>query len=246
MIIPIAAIDLIDGKVVRLRQGDFSQQTTYSADPLAIALELEKLGFKRLHLVDLDGARAGSVQQLEVLQTLFRNTGLLIDFGGGVQTESEVERILETGARQVTIGSLAVHQPEKLQGWINRYGADKFLLAADVKDGYIVTKAWTTASQQQPADFLDFWQQQGVQEIFLTEVRRDGALAGPAIDFYRQLCQDFPTLQIIASGGVRGPGDVVALGEAGCAGVIIGKALYEQAVPRMRWIELLQKGTYAG
>lgn len=246
MIVPIPAIDLINGQVVRLHQGDFNQKTTYSADPLQVALKLEQMGFKRLHLVDLDGAKAGSVQQLAVLESLASNTQLQIDFGGGVRSLNDMEALLSAGAYQVTVGSLALEQPELVEAFLQSRGPARLLLAADVRNGMLVSRAWTAQSEVSLSGFLEFWAERGLQEVFVTEVSRDGAMRGPATELYADLCAAFPQLHIIASGGVRGPGDVQALAEAGCYGAIIGKALYEDVVPRMRWIELLQKGTYAG
>lgn len=246
MIVPIPAIDLIGGQVVRLHQGDFNQKTTYSSDPLQVALKLEQMGFKRLHLVDLDGAKAGSVQQLAVLEKLATHTQMQIDFGGGVRSLEAMESVLSAGAQQVTVGSVALEQPALVEAFLQSRGPARLLLAADVRNGMLVSRAWTAQSEIGLSGFLEYWAERGLQEVFVTEVSRDGAMRGPATELYADLCTAFPQLRIIASGGVRGPGDVQALADVGCYGAIIGKALYEDVVPRMRWIELLQKGTYAG
>lgn len=246
MIVPIPAIDLINGEVVRLHQGDYNQKTTYSNKPLDVALKLEQMGFKRLHLVDLDGAKKGKVQQLALLELLASHTQLQIDFGGGIRKLSDMENILSAGAYQVTVGSLAVEEPELVEAFLQSRGPARLLLAADVNKGMLVSRAWTTQSEVGLSGFLEYWASRGLQEVFVTEVSRDGAMRGPATELYTDLCEAFPSLRIIASGGVRGPGDVQALSNAGCYGAIIGKALYEDVVPRMRWIELLQKGTYVG
>ena len=246
MIIPIPAIDLINGQVVRLHQGNYALKTTYSDNPLKVALKLEQMGFKRLHLVDLDGAKAGKVQQLAVLEKLASNTRLQIDFGGGIRSLSDMESVLAAGAQQVTVGSLALEQPDLVEAFLQSRGPARLLLAADVKNGLLVSRAWTAQSEVGLSGFLEYWAERGLQEVFVTEVSRDGAMRGPATELYNDLCAAFPQLRIIASGGVRGPGDVQHLAEAGCYGAIIGKALYEDVVPRMRWIELLQKGTYVG
>lgn len=246
MIFPIPAIDLIGGQVVRLHQGDFNQKTTYSSDPLQVALKLEQMGFKRLHLVDLDGAKAGSVQQLAVLEKLATHTQMQIDFGGGVRSLEAMESVLSAGAQQVTVGSVALEQPALVEAFLQSRGPARLLLAADVRNGMLVSRAWTAQSEIGLSGFLEYWAERGLQEVFVTEVSRDGAMRGPATELYADLCTAFPQLRIIASGGVRGPGDVQALADVDCYGAIIGKALYEDVVPRMRWIELLQKGTYAG
>jgi phosphoribosylformimino-5-aminoimidazole carboxamide ribotide isomerase len=246
MIIPIPAIDLINGHVVRLHQGDYNQKTIYHKHPLEAALMLEQIGFKRLHLVDLDGAKAGKIQQLSVLENLAANTQLQIDFGGGIRSLNDMESILTAGALQVTVGSLALEQPALVEAFLQKHGPTRLLLAADVKNGMLVSRAWTAQSEVGLSGFLEYWAERGLHEVFVTEVSRDGAMRGPATELYADLCAAFPQLRIIASGGVRGPGDVQMLAEAGCYGAIIGKALYEDVVPRMRWIELLQKGTYVG
>lgn len=246
MIVPIPAIDLINGQVVRLHQGNYSQKTTYSSKPLDVALKLEQMGFKRLHLVDLDGAKASKLQQLAVLEMLASKTSLQIDFGGGIRSLRDMESVLSAGAQQVTVGSLALEQPEVVEAFLQMRGPARLLLAADVKNGMLVSRAWTAQSEVGLSGYLEYWAERGLQEVFVTEVSRDGAMRGPATDLYADLSAAFPQLRIIASGGVRGPGDVQALSAVGCYGAIIGKALYEDVVPRMRWIELLQKGTYVG
>jgi phosphoribosylformimino-5-aminoimidazole carboxamide ribotide isomerase len=243
---PIAAIDLIAGQVVRLTQGDFNQKTTYSSNPVAVAKQLEQLGFERLHLVDLDGAKAGKPQQLSLLEAIARETSLKIDFGGGLRSLEDFEGVLNAGAQQVTLGSLAVENPALLESFIAQKGASKLLLAADVRNGWVVTRGWTSQSALTITSYLSNWLQKGVSEVFVTDVANDGALRGPNFSLYQHLLAELPQLQLIASGGIRGPGDVQKLSELGCSGAIIGKALYEEQVPRMRWIELLKKGVYAG
>jgi phosphoribosylformimino-5-aminoimidazole carboxamide ribotide isomerase len=245
-LIPIAAIDLIAGQVVRLTQGDFNQKTTYSSDPVAVAKQLEQLGFERLHLVDLDGAKAGKPQQLSILEAIASQTSLKIDFGGGLRSLEDFNSVLNAGAKQVTLGSLAVENPALLESFIAQKGAAKLLLAADVRNGWVVTRGWTSQSTLAISSYLSKWLEKGVSEVFVTDVANDGALRGPNFSLYKQLLADLPQLQLIASGGIRGPGDVQKLSELGCSGAIIGKALYEEQVPRMRWIELLKKGVYAG
>jgi len=242
----IAAIDLMAGQVVRLTQGDFSRKTTYSSDPVAVAQHLEQLGFQRLHLVDLDGAKAGEPLQTSVLERIASKTHLKIDFGGGLRSLQDFETVLSAGASQVTVGSLAVENPLLVADFILQKGASKLLLAADVRNGMVVTRGWTEQSSLPIVSYLLNWHQKGLQEVFVTDAAFDGAMCGPNFKLYQQLLSELPQLHLIASGGIRGPGDVQKLNDIGCSGAIVGKALYEDQVPRMHWIELLKNNRYVG
>lgn len=226
----IPAIDIIEGKCVRLTEGDYAQKKIYNEDPLEVALQFQDAGLQRLHLVDLDGAKAGAVQNWKVLEKLAGKTNLVIDFGGGIKQEQDVRIVFDSGAALATIGSLAVKSPETFAAWLQQFGADKFLLGADVKQEKIAVSGWLETTDIWIYDFIQDYLQKGVQQIFCTDVSKDGKLEGPATDLYRSLKEKFPELHLIASGGVAVLDDVFALQEAGCAGVIIGKAIYEQRI----------------
>ena len=223
----IPAIDIIDGKCVRLTQGDYEQKKIYNENPLEVALEFEGVGMKRLHLVDLDGAKAGKVKNWKVLEKIAGKTQLTIDFGGGIKTASDVDIVFNSGAALATIGSLAVKDPAMFTGWLNEYGADRFLLGADVKEEKIAIGGWLETTDLWIYDFIEDYMQKGVRQLFCTDVSKDGLLQGPSIDLYKQITAKFPGLHFIASGGVSHIDDVYALKEIGCHGVIIGKAIYE-------------------
>jgi len=226
----IPAIDIIDGKCVRLTQGDYTQQKVYNEHPLEVALQFQDAGVQRLHLVDLDGAKAGAVKNWKVLETLASKTNLIIDFGGGIKQTSDVDIVFNSGAALCTIGSLAVKNEALFVQWLSHYGADKFLLGADVKQEKIAIGGWLETTDVWVYDFLENYLQKGIQQVFCTDVSKDGKMEGPAIDLYRSIIQKFPSLQLIASGGVANMNDVIKLADAGCAGVIIGKAIYEGAI----------------
>ena len=223
----IPAIDIIEGKCVRLTHGDYSQKTIYNEHPLEVAKEFEDAGIKRLHLVDLDGAKAGAVKNWKVLETLAGKTSLIIDFGGGIKTEKDVQIVFQSGAVLITVGSIAVKDEETFTKWIATFGADKFLLGADVKNEKITISGWTEQTEIWVYDFVQRYLEKGINQIFCTDVSKDGALEGPSTELYKNLVQKFPELHFIASGGVSSLDDVFKLEEAGCKGVIIGKAIYE-------------------
>jgi phosphoribosylformimino-5-aminoimidazole carboxamide ribotide isomerase len=224
------AIDIIEGKCVRLTHGDFSKKKMYNEQPLEVARQFEDAGLKRLHLVDLDGAKAGAVKNWKVLETIAGKTSLIIDFGGGISAEKDVEIIFNSGALMATIGSVAVKEKEQFSRWLNKYGAEKFLLGADVKEEKITIHGWTEQTDILIYDFIRENIEKGVQQIFCTDVSKDGALEGPSIDLYQKIISKFPQLNFIASGGVSSIQDVEKLDEIGCKGVIIGKAIYENRV----------------
>lgn len=223
----IPAIDIIDGKCVRLTQGDYSQKKVYNERPLEVARQFEDAGLKRLHLVDLDGAKAGAVKNWKVLETIAGKTQLTVDFGGGIKTETDVDIVFNSGAALATIGSIAVKEPEMFVSWLRQYGAERFLLGADVKSEKIAVSGWTETTDRWIYDFIADYLEKGVQQIFCTDVSKDGLLQGPALELYRNILGKFPKLHFIASGGVSGMDDVHRLEEIGCKGVIIGKAIYE-------------------
>jgi phosphoribosylformimino-5-aminoimidazole carboxamide ribotide isomerase len=226
----IPAIDIIDGKCVRLTQGDYSQKTVYNEHPLEVAKQFEDAGFTRLHLVDLDGAKAGAVKNWKVLEAIAGKTKLVIDFGGGIKTEKDVNIVFECGSALATVGSIAVKDEKTFTSWLEKYGADKFLLGADVKDEKIAVAGWLETTDIWIYDFIEKYIEKGVQQIFCTDVSKDGKLEGPSIDLYKNIVTKFPSLHFIASGGVSSINDVDELQEIGCKGVIIGKAIYEGEV----------------
>jgi len=226
----ITAIDVIEGKCVRLTQGDYSQKTIYHKNPLDVAKQFEDAEIERLHLVDLDGAKAGTVKNWKVLEAIAGKTKLVIDFGGGIKTEKDVSIVFESGATYATVGSVAVKDEVSFTNWLQKFGADKFILGADVKDEKITVGGWTETTDIWVYDFIEKYSQKGVKQIFCTDVGRDGKLEGPAVDLYKNIVTKFPDLHFIASGGVSSLQDVERLQEAGCKGVIIGKALYENKI----------------
>lgn len=223
----IPAIDIIDGKCVRLTQGDYQQKKIYNEHPLEVAQEFEGAGLQRLHLVDLDGAKAGAVKNWKVLETLAAKTKLVIDFGGGIKTDKDVDIVFNSGAALATVGSIAVKNEQEFVKWLLTYGADKFLLGADVKDEKIAVGGWLETTDIWIYDFIEKYIAHGVQQIFCTDVSKDGLLQGPATHLYQNIITRFPQLHFIASGGVSNMNDVLQLQEIGCSGVIIGKAIYE-------------------
>ena len=226
----IPAIDLRAGQVVRLSAGDFARQTTYAADPLVVAQRFEAAGVRSLHLVDLDGARAGRPVNLGVLETLARHTALDIDFGGGVQAEAVAEEVFAAGARHLTAGSLAVRDPAAVQGWLARWGADKIYLGADFRGAHLLVNAWTEQSALTLTGFVGDYLAVGGRTFICTDVSKDGLLQGPGLATYKELRAQFPVARFIASGGVTTVADLEALADAGLHGAIIGKALYEGTI----------------
>ena len=223
----IPAIDIIDGKCVRLTQGDYEQKKIYNEHPLEVAMEFEDAGLKRLHLVDLDGAKAGKVKNWKVLETLAGKTGLVIDFGGGIKTAGDVDIVFNSGAALATVGSIAVKDGPLFVSWLEKYGAKRFLLGADVKNEKIAVGGWLETTDISIYDFIRDYMHKGVRQLFCTDVSKDGLLQGPALELYASIVENFCGLHFIASGGVSGMEDVLRLEEIGCKGVIIGKAIYE-------------------
>lgn len=223
----IPAIDLIEGKCVRLSQGDYGKKTIYNEDPLEVAKQFEDIGITRLHLVDLDGAKKGEVVNLKVLETIASKTKLIIDFGGGIKTDDTINSIFNAGAQIATIGSIAVKQPEVFQNWLQKFGAEKILLGADVKGENITISGWLEETKLNVIDFLKQNIEKGLNQAFCTDVDKDGMLQGPSIELYKKIILAFPELRFIASGGVTTMKDIYLLEQITCNGVIIGKAIYE-------------------
>jgi phosphoribosylformimino-5-aminoimidazole carboxamide ribotide isomerase len=227
MIEIIPAIDLIDGKCVRLTHGDFQRKTVYSDDPLEVAKRFEGLGLSRVHMVDLDGARSGRPQNLSVLERVASSTDLVIDFGGGVTATEDLDAIFGAGAAIVNIGSVALKEPDRFFGWISTHGNERILLGADARNGKVAINGWQTDTEIPIVELLLDRVSKGVARAFVTDIGSDGAMAGPSIGLYTEIRRAIPNLDLIASGGVSSIGDVASLEAIGCSGVIVGKALYE-------------------
>lgn len=239
----IPAIDLIGGKCVRLSQGDYERKTIYNASPLDVAMEFEDNDIKRIHLVDLDGAKKGEPVNLKVLESIASKTKLVIDFGGGIKTEKNIESVFNAGANMLAIGSIAAKDPELFYSWLNKYSAAKIILGADVKEELIAVAGWTETTDLTILDFLKSNVLQGLKQTFCTDISKDGMLQGPSIELYKKIILEFPQLNLIASGGVSMLKDIYALQEIGCSGAIIGKAIYEN---KIKLSELKQFMHHAG
>ncbi|MEI6152211.1 MAG: 1-(5-phosphoribosyl)-5-[(5-phosphoribosylamino)methylideneamino]imidazole-4-carboxamide isomerase [Chitinophagia bacterium] len=226
----IPAIDIIEGKCVRLTEGDYAQKKIYNANPLELAKAFEGIGLMRLHLVDLDGAKAGEVVNWKVLEKIANNTELKIDFGGGIKTEAILKTVLDTGATYATIGSLAVKNELLFQEWIARFGANTFMLGADVYEEKIAIGGWLEKTEISVFDFMKSYIDKGVKQIFCTDIKKDGKLEGPSIELYQKIIEQFPNLHLIASGGVSSLDDLIELEEIGCTAAIVGKAIYENKI----------------
>lgn len=226
----IPAIDIIEGKCVRLTQGDYTQVKTYNENPLEVAQQFQDIGLQRLHLVDLDGAKAGTIKNWKVLESLAGKTSLVIDFGGGIKSAKDVEIVFNSGATYATVGSMAVKEEELFKMLLTHFGADKFLLGADVNREKIAVSGWTEQTNLYAIDFIRNYQETGIQQFFCTDISKDGMLQGPAIELYKKLLGEIEHLHLIASGGVSEMKDVEDLQTIGCAGVIIGKAIYENRI----------------
>ena len=223
----IPAIDIIEGKCVRLTHGDYNRKKIYNEHPLEVAKEFEGAGLQRLHLVDLDGAKTGAVKNWKVLEAIAGKTRLVVDFGGGIKSENDLSVVFDCGAALATIGSMAVKEADVFSDWILRYGPDRFFLGADVKKEKITVSGWLEQTDIWVYDFIEQYMQKGLNQIFCTDVSKDGALEGPSLELYGNIVKKFPALHFVASGGVSSADDLYQLEEAGCKGVIIGKAIYE-------------------
>lgn len=227
MIELIPAIDIIEGKCVRLTQGDYSTRKVYNEDPLEVAKMLEDNGIRRLHVVDLDGAREGRIINYRTLDRIASRTSLIIDFGGGLKGESDVEIAFESGAQMITGGSIAVREPETFGAWIDKFGSERILLGADAKDRKIAIGGWRETTDVELIPFIEGYYKKGITKVVCTDIARDGMLQGPSVELYKEIREAIPTLYIIASGGVSSVADIERLEEAGIPAVIFGKALYE-------------------
>lgn len=227
MIDLIPAIDIIDGKCVRLTKGDYDRKKVYNEDPVAVAIEFERLGFKRLHVVDLDGAKSRHIVNDAVLRAITSATSLIVDFGGGIKTAEDIEKAFDAGAAMVTLGSIAVTNRELCAEWIRKYGAERIILGADVRNGKISINGWKEDSEEELIPFLRKYTEQGIRNVLCTEISKDGTLQGPATALYRQVMQEFPDMHLIASGGVSSNDDIDDLERNGIPAVVFGKAFYE-------------------
>jgi phosphoribosylformimino-5-aminoimidazole carboxamide ribotide isomerase len=227
MIELIPAIDIIDGKCVRLTKGDYDQKTIYNEDPVSQAIEFQRLGFRRLHIVDLDGAKSKHIVNDAVLKAITQATDLTVDFGGGIKSEADIEKAFVAGAHMVTIGSVAVTEPDTFLGWLSKYGADRIILGADVRNGMVSINGWKEDSSEALLPFLEKYINAGVRNVLCTEISKDGTLAGPAIELYRKVMNQYPHLHLIASGGVSCNADICQLENNGIPAVVFGKAYYE-------------------
>lgn len=227
MIELIPAIDIIDGKCVRLTKGDYDTKKIYNEDPVSVAKEFEAHGIRRLHVVDLDGARSKHIVNDKVLQRIARETNLVIDFGGGIKTDEDVARAFEAGAHMITIGSIAVTDPERSMEWLHKYGPEHIVLGADVRNGRVSINGWKEDSQEELIPFLDRYLSEGMRNVLCTDISKDGMLQGPSIALYREVMEHYPDCHLIASGGVSSMDDIRALEAAGIPAVVFGKAIYE-------------------
>ncbi len=223
----IPAIDIIEGKCVRLSQGDYSRKTVYNEHPLEVAKMFEDVGIKRLHLVDLDGARASHIVNYKVLEQVAQKTNLVIDFGGGLKTDKDLEIAFNSGAAMITGGSIAVKEPDIFLEWLSRYGSEKIILGADGKDAKIAVSGWEEETNIPVLDFISGYHQKGITKVISTDIGRDGMLTGPAFELYAEILETFPGIEIIASGGISSMDEIIKLAGMNVPGVITGKAVYE-------------------
>lgn len=227
MIRIVPAIDIIGGKCVRLQKGDYAQKKVYNENPLEVAKMYEDAGIKYLHLVDLDGAKEKHVVNLQVLKEITSKTNLLVDFGGGIKSDNDIQQVIDNGAHQVTIGSVAVSDPALFEKWIANFGSDKIILGADISNGKIAISGWQNVTPIDLSDFLNTYQSKGVKYVLCTDISKDGMLQGTSLDLYHKLRINFPFLHIFASGGITYISEIERLDKIGIFGVIIGKSLYE-------------------
>lgn len=227
----IPSFDLLDGKLVRLRQGDFEQKTEYDANPLVLAKELEAAGIKRLHMVDLDGARTGRPANLHILAEVAAHTRLEIDYGGGLRSIPSLKQVWDAGAMLFSVGSVALLAQDEFSAWVEKFGPDRFLVGADVRDNNLAVHGWAQQTEVSIFDFLGKMTSLGLSTFTVTDIARDGELSGPGIELYQEIIKRFPDIQLVASGGVRDVADLESLREIGCSGAIVGKAFFEGKIP---------------
>lgn len=227
MIEMIPATDLIGGRCVRLTQGDYTSQKTYYRDPLEAALRFEEAGARRLHMVDLDGAKAAEPQNLAVLERIAAKTSLEVQYGGGIKSRAALRSVFDAGARRAVCGSVAVREPELFARWIAEFGPERLILGADVRDGVVAIQGWTERSERTAPELIETFLPAGLRQVVCTDISRDGMLCGPAVALYADLQRRFPQVEITVSGGVSSPDDIARLEREGLRSVIVGKALYE-------------------
>ncbi len=230
MIKIIPAIDIINGHCVRLSQGDYQRITDYSESPAAMAENFEALGFKRLHVVDLDGARSGKVINIKALKEITSRTNLIVDFGGGIKSEEDLKNVFEAGASAVSIGSIAISDPDIVSLWADSFGAEKFIISADVRDNIVRTNGWTKNSGITLNQLISRYRNKNIRRVLCTDISRDGMLCGSNIELYQTIMEQFPDCKLIASGGISSLDDIKKLDEAKIPAVVIGKAIYEQQI----------------
>jgi phosphoribosylformimino-5-aminoimidazole carboxamide ribotide isomerase len=240
MITIIPAIDIIDGKCVRLQQGDYNLKKVYEEDPLQAAKKFEDQGVKRLHIVDLDGAKASHVVNYNTLERITSQTSLIVDFGGGIKSDCDLKIVFDCGAEMAVIGSVAVTERDLFQDWLFAYGPDKMILGADIKGGRIAVSGWTNVTDITLIDFLQYYKCMGIKQVLCTDISKDGMMQGSAVSLYTQMVKDFPAMQIIASGGISSVEEIHLLNDAGISGAIIGKSLYEGRIKLEELKEFLQ------
>ncbi len=224
------AIDIIGGQCVRLTEGLYDTKKVYHEDPVEMAGQFEAAGFTHLHMVDLDGAKAGNVINASILKEATSKTSLSIDFGGGIRKEQDLINVFDAGAKQANVGSLAVKNPELIKQWIDQYGPAKIILSADVKDGKIAVHGWQDQSEIALNSFIQDYLGHGIEWITCTDISKDGQLSGASVELYKEILSQFPAIKLIASGGVDSLENVEALQDIGCYGAIVGKAIYEQKI----------------
>ena len=223
----IPAIDIIDGKCVRLSKGDYSTKKIYNENPLEVAKSFEAHGIEYLHLVDLDGAKSSKIVNYKILEQIASKTNLKIDFGGGLKSDADLKIAFESGARQITGGSIAIKQPEIFKSWMLQYGAEKIILGADAINEKVAISGWLEASKEEVVPFIQKYQQEGIQYVICTDISKDGMLEGPSFELYQRILEQTKDLKLIASGGISTFDELPKLAELGCEGTIIGKAIYE-------------------
>ncbi|MCS6929786.1 MAG: 1-(5-phosphoribosyl)-5-[(5-phosphoribosylamino)methylideneamino] imidazole-4-carboxamide isomerase [Saprospiraceae bacterium] len=236
----IPSFDLMDGRLVRLRQGDFEQKTEYPNDPVALAKELEAAGIRRLHIVDLDGARQGRPAHLHILEQIAVQTRLEIDYGGGLRSIPALRQVWDAGAHMFSVGSVAVLAPDEFSAWVERFGADRFLVSADVRNRKIAVHGWQEQTDMHLFDLIKRLLELGVRDISVTDIARDGELSGPAIELYKDILKNFPDIRLVASGGISSVADLEELQAIGCAGALVGKAFFEGFIP-MKYFRIHSK-----
>ena len=241
MIEIIPAIDIIEGKAVRLSQGDYNQKKVYNDDPLEVAKQFEDHGIRRLHVVDLDGAKAHRIINYKVLEKIASKTSLIVDFGGGLKSDSDLEIAFESGAKMVTGGSIAIKNPDTFQRWIDKFGRNQIILGADCRDRKISVTGWTEDTDEDVVSFIQKWRKNGINKVICTDISKDGMLEGPNINLYKEIREEDSDLYLIASGGVSNIKDIENLAEARIPAVIIGKAIYEGRIQLKDLLKFIEK-----